>query len=572
MKKFYLICLLILFPVLLTAQVSLRDTVITWHTFDYELNDDNTVSWNSDAEYDTVTKTFSGYVLENEYLRVTLLPEFGGRILSMIYKPTGHEELYQNPAGTPYGVGEEWFYYKWLMVYGGIFPTLSEPEHGKAWLLPWDFEVLQETSDTIQCRMSWKDTVNIDGINTGKWVYGKTNLRCEFTVTLVKGISSLGTEIVVYNDSSSALNYEYWTCLTLAPGSEPGNPECTDGAELIIPTEKVKIPSWYPDIASQEEHISGESGIYTFTKLRYWKNWTNDGIAYAWDDEDKNYWGVINHDNEEGIIRVSDNSITKGIKMWAWGYEQSQDIDPFKDPSETHRPYVELWAGHSNEFFEPAEIDANSMKKWNEVYFPTVGLSGVTHSDSGFVADINIADDHKVNIDFMTSFPGNEVNVSAEITGQYSQVLSDENVSVDPSAGGHVVIELPDQTFSEDDSLKCVISDTVNGNSLTAVISLDGIISGVADNTIQNDFQLYQNYPNPFNPATSIKFSIAERGITTLTVYSVTGERVAELVNKELSAGNYEVVFNASKLSSGVYFYQLRSNNFVQTKKLVLLK
>src|SRR6056297_2955816 len=117
--KSKLICFFfIVLPGLINAQVSIRDTTILWSTFDYELNDDNTLNWVTDTEYDTVTKRFSGKVIENEYLRVTLLPEYGGRILSMVYKPTGNEQLYRNPVGLPYGHGDGNFYYDWLMVYG----------------------------------------------------------------------------------------------------------------------------------------------------------------------------------------------------------------------------------------------------------------------------------------------------------------------------------------------------------------------------------------------------------------------------------------------------------------------
>ena len=93
-----------LMPVLMKAQVTVRDTTIVWHTFDYVLNDDHTMNWSTDTPYDTIPRVFSGYILENKYLKVTLVPEFGARILSIIYKPTGKEELYQNPVGSPYGI------------------------------------------------------------------------------------------------------------------------------------------------------------------------------------------------------------------------------------------------------------------------------------------------------------------------------------------------------------------------------------------------------------------------------------------------------------------------------------
>ncbi len=85
-------------------------------------------------------------------------------------------------------------------------------------------------------------------------------------------------------------------------------------------------------------------------------------------------------------------------------------------------------------------------------------------------------------------------------------------------------------------------------------------------------FELEQNYPNPFNPSTNIKFSVPESGNVKLSVYNLVGEEVAVLVNGFSQAGFFEVTFDASNLSSGVYLYKLQSANSVQTKKMMLLK
>jgi hypothetical protein len=86
------------------------------------------------------------------------------------------------------------------------------------------------------------------------------------------------------------------------------------------------------------------------------------------------------------------------------------------------------------------------------------------------------------------------------------------------------------------------------------------------------DFQLSQNYPNPFNPSTTIRYSIPERSKVTLKIYDITGRELLTLLNGEVNAGNYKINFISSKLPSGVYFYTLRSNTFVSTKKMLLLK
>jgi len=90
-------------------------------------------------------------------------------------------------------------------------------------------------------------------------------------------------------------------------------------------------------------------------------------------------------------------------------------------------------------------------------------------------------------------------------------------------------------------------------------------------------FSLEQNYPNPFNPTTTIKYSIPinvnrESSIVRLIVYDLLGRKVTTLVNKEQSAGNYEVHFDAEGLTSGIYFYHLQSGSFTQNRKMVLIR
>ncbi|GBD92127.1 hypothetical protein BMS3Abin04_02861 [bacterium BMS3Abin04] len=85
-------------------------------------------------------------------------------------------------------------------------------------------------------------------------------------------------------------------------------------------------------------------------------------------------------------------------------------------------------------------------------------------------------------------------------------------------------------------------------------------------------FKSGQNYPNPFNPSTKIQYRIPNSGYVTLKIYDVLGEEVAALVNKEQAPGTYEINFNASNLTSGIYFYQLKSGNNIQVKKMMLLK
>ncbi len=125
-----------------------------------------------------------------------------------------------------------------------------------------------------------------------------------------------------------------------------------------------------------------------------------------------------------------------------------------------------------------------------------------------------------------------------------------------------------------------VVSSTI-ANALTfasdhlpvfADFVFENVTSVNDEDEIVRDFELYQNYPNPFNPATIIQYQLPKNGFVTLKVYDLLGREVATLVNERQSSGNYEVQFDASELSSGVYIYRLTSGSLVDAKKMIILK
>lgn len=101
-----------------------------------------------------------------------------------------------------------------------------------------------------------------------------------------------------------------------------------------------------------------------------------------------------------------------------------------------------------------------------------------------------------------------------------------------------------------------------------------GILTNTENNYtyLPDKFSLTQNYPNPFNPSTKISWQLSVSSLVRIKVYDVLGREVATLVNEEKPAGKYEVNFDASKLSSGVYFYRLQAGDFIRTKKMIVLK
>ncbi len=111
----------------------------------------------------------------------------------------------------------------------------------------------------------------------------------------------------------------------------------------------------------------------------------------------------------------------------------------------------------------------------------------------------------------------------------------------------------------------------------TKQVLVSPITLGIQENqVIISDFKLYQNYPNPFNPATKIDYSLPFSSDVKLTIYDILGNEIITLVNSFQNAGSYEIEFNPStlqkRISSGIYFYRLKSGNSIQTKKLIYMK
>jgi hypothetical protein len=136
-------------------------------------------------------------------------------------------------------------------------------------------------------------------------------------------------------------------------------------------------------------------------------------------------------------------------------------------------------------------------------------------------------------------------NFSSAVTAQYIRLYA---TKLSPDSYGNYYCQIAEMHVEEVTSIK-----NVNSN-------------------LPKEYSISQNYPNPFNPSTEIQYSIPKNGIVTIKIYNLLGQEVATLINKEQRAGSYNINFNASRLTSGVYMYKIQSGNFTSTKKMMLLK
>lgn len=182
-------------------------------------------------------------------------------------------------------------------------------------------------------------------------------------------------------------------------------------------------------------------------------------------------------------------------------------------------------------------------------------------------------------------FPGTFYGVTTDFIA-YADMYAGRISNPDPSNFGLVIDNIQGTGDLRHDPLDSSVTNNLHdwdmyvaiGDAVNLIRSkLDQGTTGTdpvpdGGEQIPNRFKLAQNYPNPFNPNTIINYAIDSKQYSTLKVYDILGKEVAELVNEIKPAGTYEAEFDASNLSSGIYYYQLRAGEFVQTKKMLLLK
>jgi hypothetical protein len=206
-------------------------------------------------------------------------------------------------------------------------------------------------------------------------------------------------------------------------------------------------------------------------------------------------------------------------------------------------------------------------------------VSGATFTEKRFTVNLM----RKSNNELFSQLVSDTIHAEDTISSQYLRgfVFSSDILSNVDSFYVQMVIDSTSLYQSDD------------GYAVCNVYSPDEIYAGEGDNTgtykryvhfadgnnnktnasiTPNVYALSQNYPNPFNPTTNIKYQIPKDGFVTLKIYDITGREIAKLVNEQKQAGYYTVSFNGSNFASGVYFYRIQAGDFMQVKRMVLIK
>lgn len=310
-------------------------------------------------------KTLRTVIVENEFLRLTFLPEIGGRLWQVLYKPTGQTLLYNNKVlkPSPWGPSQQG---GWLGI-GGMEWALPVDEHGYEWGVPWQYAI-EQTNDRATITL-W-DT------------QASNRVRAQIAVTLPANAAYLIVHPRIENPTPSNLSLQFWVNAQLALGSTTVSPE----TQFILPATQVfvhstgdsAIPSEFVPPLNQSPAQPMPWSNVNGRDLAWYKAWTQYlGVFTA--QNNSNVAGAYNHANDLGVARIFPPDRAPGVKLFAWG-PQFRETSLYTDDGST---YFELWGGLPRTFFrdENVALPAGTAREWDEYWIPfarTGGLSAAT--------------------------------------------------------------------------------------------------------------------------------------------------------------------------------------------------
>jgi hypothetical protein len=206
---------------------------------------------------------------------------------------------------------------------------------------------------------------------------------------------------------------------------------------------------------------------------------------------------------------------------------------------------------------------------------------GATAQDQMYIDDYTFVDLNVIPVE-LTSFSADFINNSINLSWITATELNNSGFEIERKSTDNKFVQIGfvpgSGTSTEARTYSFSDTKVTSGNYTYRLKQVDFDGSFEYSNEINIDikapftYNLEQNYPNPFNPSTLIKYSVAQDGFVNVSVFNLLGEKIATLVNTNMQAGRYEVNFNASSLSSGVYFYSIEAGNFKAVRKLMLMK
>ncbi len=363
-----------------STDISVYETTVTLPTYPYEphlrkrvdARYNFKVTYLDRAAYEATSprpqpRTFKAVVLENRYLKLTFLPELGGRLYTCTFKPSGQNIFYQNTVLKPSYWGPLSREENWWLAAGGMEWALPVHEHGYEWGLPWTYSIEQQPH---QVSIMLRDSTAND------------RLRAEITVTLPAERAYFELRPRLVNPTAQAVACQLWlnAALTLGSASVSAN------TEFIYPTDSMIVHSSGDRALPAERQIMSWP-IYEGCDLSHYRNWHN-WLGVFVPDIQQDYAGAYNHDTELGIVRVFPPEVAPGLKLFAFGADFSAREEYSDDESE----YFEMWAGPCRTFWPEDDvlIGAGQSLSWSEIWLPFSSIAGLDRANAEAVVKASV--------------------------------------------------------------------------------------------------------------------------------------------------------------------------------------
>lgn len=342
--------------------------------------------------------------LENRWLRLTIMPELGGRIYQMVFKPTGNNELYQNPVVKPSPWGPGPGGNGWLAA-GGVEWGLPVAEHGYAWGDVWGY-ITEPNPPAGAVTVFTQD---------------RDRLQLNVRVGLPPDSAAFSLDFDLENLGQQPAMISYWTNAMLAPG--PANRVGPD-LRFLFPGSQMSIHS------AGDDDFPRAGGVISWpdyngrdlSQLGAWNRWLG---LFAYPQAQAGWSAVYDASADEGVVRTFSPQQVPGLKGFGFGWS---DPIPPANYTDDNSSYVEMHGGLTPTFDQNLTFQPGQGRAWREVWYPVAGIGGVTAADAqGAVNLTSTADGLRLRLFSIASRAG-ELTVS----GQGGELLRTP-LSLDPA-------------------------------------------------------------------------------------------------------------------------------------------
>jgi Domain of unknown function (DUF5107) len=301
-------------------------------------------------------RTYRLIVLENRYIRLSIIPQLGGRLYEVVYKPTGHDELYRNPVVKPAPFSNK----GWWLGAGGTEWAAPTNEHGLMEYLPWDAEIVHNSDAGATVNVSATDKM--------------TGMKVTVGVTLSPEENAYTIAARMENFTNKPQQGQLWTNAMVAPG---GTNHVPSDLKWTLPTKQIVVHST-SDTGLPAEHGAvswPQYGDRDLSNSATWGGWLG-GFALP-SAERGAFAAVYNPEANEGLVKTFSNKTMPGLKFFGWGAGVNPAIYTDDDSS-----YAELWGGITPTFWDYATFPSNSALGWVERWQPVAHTGGVSLADA----------------------------------------------------------------------------------------------------------------------------------------------------------------------------------------------